>query len=173
MSSAKRQKRQGSRTRRSSQGEQLLKAVLQRENLEKQHSTRQTSGQTPKPAATEKQNQFAFGKKVSNLGRGYGRTGWAYAHQNNQVKDGTFVGDTAVSVKKDKPDSRMEHSHAKDVGQLDDVKDCTVCGKTNFDTNDATLSWGGMCAACCAKGAAVELPKTQLEQAAAAAAKTE
>ena len=80
----------------------------------------------------KKQEQFAFGKKVSNLGQGYGRTGWAYAHQNNQIKDGlTFVGDTAVSIKHNKTDTRTEHSHAKDIGRLDET-DCVVCGKTCF-----------------------------------------
>ena len=69
---------------------------------------------------TKKKQKFAFGKKVSNLGQGYGRTGWAYAHQNNQIKDGlTFVGDTAVSIKHNKTDTRPEHSHAKDMGNIE------------------------------------------------------
>ena len=54
--------------------------------------------------------------------QGYGRTGWAYAHQNNQIKDGlTFVGDTAVSIKHNKTDTRTEHSHAKDLGNIEEL----------------------------------------------------
>ena len=78
---------------------------------------------SPEEAATttarQKQAQFAFGKKVSNLGQGHGRSGWAYAHSNNQVKDGlTHVGDTLVSLKHNTPDHRLEHAHAKDVGSM-------------------------------------------------------
>jgi hypothetical protein len=72
--------------------------------------------------AAKKQASFAFGRKVSNLGEGYGRTGWAFAHPNNQIKDGlAFVGDTAVSLKQSKPDQRMEHSHAKDIGAIEEI----------------------------------------------------
>ena len=87
-------------------------------------------------AAAAKQAKFAFGKKVSNLGAGYGRTGWAYAHQNNQIKDGiVFVGDTAVSIKKNRPDTRLEHSHAKEMGNIS-IKRSVLAIDTNNSNND-------------------------------------
>ena len=88
--------------------------------------------------ARQKQAQFAFGKKVSNLGQGHGRTGWAFAHQNNQVKDGfTHIGDTLVSLKHNEPDHRPEHGHAKDVDSFEKggspPSDCSTVGPSDDD----------------------------------------
>ena len=48
---------------------------------------------------------MAFGRRVSEDS---GRSGWAYGHHNNQVKDGVIYGDTLLSVKTNRV---IDHLH--------------------------------------------------------------